>query len=183
MTLMMFLLLLFLLAGLLYALLMRPVGRWRGQRIVTCPANDKPAAVEVDSLHAALSRWSGAQGLQLKACSRQPGRPTCGQHCLAEIAAAPEDCLVRTVVTRWYDGKTCALCGSRFRAIHWLEHEPALLTPASDTVQWSDVRAERLPEVLATHRAVCWNCHVAETFRRQYPDLIVDRGGTHVRTH
>jgi hypothetical protein len=30
-------------------------------------------------------------------------------------------------------------------------------------------------DVLATHRPVCWNCAVAEGFRRAHPELVTDR--------
>ena len=45
-------------AGLLYALLRRPVSeyfRMRGTRVVACPDNERPAAVTVDARHAALT--------------------------------------------------------------------------------------------------------------------------------
>ena len=49
------------------------------------------------------------------------------------------------------------------------------MTNEGVTVEWSDFRPEALPEVLATHWPVCWDCHIAETFRRKYPKLVVDR--------
>jgi hypothetical protein len=42
-------------------------------------------------------------------------------------------------------------------------------------VQWSEIPAEELPEVFETHLPVCWSCHIAETFRREYPKRVVDR--------
>jgi hypothetical protein len=59
------------------------------------------------------------------------------------------------------------------------------MSPDGRTMEWGEVRVEDLPEVLRTHRPVCWNCHVAESFRRQYPDLVIDApprtGGTAAR--
>jgi len=46
---------------------------------------------------------------------------------------------------------------------------------AGRTFEWHEVRPEKVPESLATHQPVCWNCHIAETFRRQFPQLIVER--------
>ena len=40
---------------------------------------------------------------------------------------------------------------------------------------------EKLQEVLATHWPVCWNCHVAETFRREHPELVAHRPETPLR--
>jgi hypothetical protein len=31
-----------------------------------------------------------------------------------------------------------------------------------------------MSDVMRTHEAICWDCHVAETFRRQRPDLVLD---------
>jgi hypothetical protein len=95
--------------------------------------------------------------------------------CLDEIEAAPDGCLVRSTVADWYRGKSCVVCGREFGEIHQLDHQPALMTPDRRTVLWRDIAAERLDDVLATHGPVCWNCHVAETFRREHPDLVVDR--------
>jgi 5-methylcytosine-specific restriction endonuclease McrA len=49
-----------------------------------------------------------------------------------------------------------------------------LIGPDHRTVQWPDVQPERLPEVLANHQPLCWNCHVAESFRQQHPELVID---------
>ena len=51
----------------------------------------------------------------------------------------------------------------------------ALLDPDHRTIEWRQLRPEQLPDVFSTHRPVCWNCHVAETFRRLHPELVVDR--------
>ena len=98
---------------------------------------------------------------------------------LSQIELAPDECLARNMLTRWYGGKRCVFCRRVFTQIHWPDRQPALLTPARTTVEWSEIPAERLPSVLATHRPVCWSCHIAETFRRQHPELVVDRPERH----
>jgi len=147
-------------AALIFAL--TPVVRWyvryRGTRLVTCPETKAPAAVEVDALHFAFSD-DIAKKLRLKECSRWPERENCGQECLRQIEAAPEDCTVRTIVTKWYDDKNCALCGKAIGKIDWLEHKPGVLGPDRKTALWSDFRPEMLPEVMATHQPICWDCH------------------------
>ena len=45
--------------------------------------------------------------LHLKECSRWPERQDCWQDCLQQIKADPENCLVWTIVARWYEGKSC----------------------------------------------------------------------------
>jgi hypothetical protein len=59
--------------------------------------------------------------------------------------------------------------------MHWMNHKPALMGRDHVTVEWNTVPAEILPEVLTTYLPVCWNCHIAETFRRRYPHSVVDR--------
>jgi hypothetical protein len=148
---------------------------FRGTRVITCPETGAPAAVEVDAQHAARTAAHGEPDLRLTSCSRWPERQGCGQECLKQVEAAPADCLVRVIVTRWYAGKSCALCGKPVGEINWLTHEPALLSPERRTIEWGEVSPEQLPAVLATHRPVCWGCHLAEAFRQEHPELVVQR--------
>jgi hypothetical protein len=148
--------------------------RLRGTRIVTCPADQSKAAVEVDARKAATSAVFGSPAFALTGCSHWPERHDCGQQCLKEIQAAPIDCLVRTHLTKWYGGQKCALCQRAFGTIEWHERHPALLAPDKRTLSWADVDAARLDDVLRTHKPVCFDCHVAETFRRMHPELVLD---------
>jgi hypothetical protein len=148
---------------------------FRGQRVVTCPETLQPAGVEVDATHAALTAYRGRLDLRLRTCSRWPERESCGQECLRQIEAAPAECLVRTMLNAFYLGERCAFCGKPFGTIHWHDHKPGLVSPQGRTTEWHEVAAEELPKVLETHRPVCWNCHVAETFRREHPELVVER--------
>lgn len=160
-----------------YILLRKPIREYflmRGDRVVTCPDNRQTVAVTVDAAHAAISAARGFEDLKLESCTRWPEKADCGQECLRQIEASPVDCLVRTQVTRWYTDKTCALCGKALGMIDWTQHKPAVRTPDGTTVEWQDVPPETLPQVFATHAAICWDCHVAETFRRKRPDLVLD---------
>jgi hypothetical protein len=146
--------------------------RYRGTRLVTCPETRAPAAVEVDAAHAAVSAALGTVELRLSECSRWPRQRGCGQECLRQIERAPADCLARTTLARWYEGKPCTFCRQPFGEIHWDDHRPGLRAPDGAVVGWHDVAAETLPHVLATHRPVCWNCLVGETFRRRHPEPV-----------
>jgi hypothetical protein len=148
--------------------------RYRGTRLVECPENAQVVAVELDAVRAARGASVGRKDLRLSECTRWPERQTCGQECLRQIEASPEGCLVRTIVTDWYHGKACVLCGKPLDGIDWYERRPALMGPDNQTVQWPEVPPERLPEILASHKPLCWNCHVAESFRHQHPELVVD---------
>ena len=149
--------------------------KYRGKRVVTCPETRKAVAIEVDARHAGITAAVGYPDLRLKSCTRWPEREDCGQECLLQVELSPQDCLVRNILTSWYAGKHCISCGRKFGEIHLLDHKPALLGPEGKTVEWSDVAPEKVPEVLATHFPVCWDCHITESFCREHPEMIVDR--------
>ena len=108
--------------------------KYRGRRVITCPENRTPAGVLVDTRNAAATGLRKAPELRLSSCSRWPERAGCGQECLSQIAASPEDCLVRNILGKWYEGKNCAICGKRIGDIQWADHKPALLDPDRRTV-------------------------------------------------
>ena len=149
--------------------------KFRGTRLVNCPETKEPAAVEVDAKYAVFTASVGEQGLRLNDCSRWPERQDCGQECLGQIASAPEDCLVRNILTKWYEGRTCVFCAKPLGEIDWLGHKPTLMSHERVTLEWNEIPAEKVPAVLQTHMPVCWDCHIAETFRRRYPERFVDR--------
>ncbi|HBL29823.1 MAG TPA: hypothetical protein DD490_23550 [Acidobacteria bacterium] len=163
-------------AALVFAL--APLGKayWmnRGKRLVTCPETNEPVAVEVDPVDAAFHSFLKTREVHLQSCSRWPEKAGCGQECLAQIEASPNGCLVRSVLAEWCTGKDCAVCG-RGISFEVGQHKPALMSPDRVTKEWADLRVEDLPETLATHRPVCWDCHIVETLYRLHPDLITER--------
>lgn len=144
----------------------------RGKRVVECPATHEPAAVE-------LSRWRPfrTRSHEVRTCSDWPEREGCAQACLREIEGAPDGCRVQTLLTSWYEGQRCAMCGQPFGEIHWMDRPPAFVDSADAIRAWSDVRPEQLPKVLETDRPVCADCSLAARFRREHGDLVVDRPG------
>jgi hypothetical protein len=46
--------------------------KYRGQRVITCPENQRPAGVVVDARHAAATALGKAPELRLASCSRWP---------------------------------------------------------------------------------------------------------------
>src|ERR1051326_403484 len=100
--------------------------KYRGLRLITCPATQEPAAVKVDAKHAALTIF-GNSDLRLKECSYWPERKNCGQQCLHQIEMAPRECLVKNIVAKWYEGKSCVFCHHLIGELNWHEHRPALL--------------------------------------------------------
>ena len=150
--------------------------RYRGTRLITCPENLRTAAVKVAAVDAAT--WftlSGETPLHLATCSRWPEMAGCGQECLSQVETSPEACRVRTIVTNWYEGKHCHFCAGTIENIVWHERPPALRRQNGATVEWKDLRPEDLPDAFANCDAVCFNCHIRETFRRDHEELVVDR--------
>jgi hypothetical protein len=149
--------------------------RYRGDRLITCPENLRPAGVRVDAVHAAASGLLEPEHLRLSDCSRWPERSGCGQHCLSQIAAAPEGCLVRHIVTRWYAGKVCASCGQPFGRLGWNSAQPALQAADKKTVEWKRIPIAQLPELLRSAVPVCFACRMADWLVREHPELALDR--------
>ncbi|HEX2757787.1 MAG TPA: hypothetical protein VHP60_04725, partial [Thermoanaerobaculia bacterium] len=89
---------------LLAVLVLIPIVRvYRGTRLVACPETKRPAAVELDAMHAAFPLLGDEPGrFRLTSCSRWPEKAGCGQECLTEVERDPGACLVRTIVTGWY---------------------------------------------------------------------------------
>jgi len=163
---------------LLAALLGRGVHAWwkfRGRRLVTCPENQRPAGVRLDSPRAALSGLLHAPKLQLAECTRWPEKAGCGQDCLREIESRPADCLVRNIVLEWYAGKSCCSCGRPFGTILAAGAQPAVLDADKSSVEWSEIPVERLRDTLANGKPICFACHMAARMVREHPDLITDR--------
>ena len=169
------------LVGLLAVVLVAALGRlawawnkYRGRRVITCPENQRPAGVTVNAAHAAATALGRSPELRLSTCSRWPERRSCGQECLTQIHASPEDCLIRNILITWYRGKACVSCGRSFGDIEW-SHKPALLTGEKVSLEWDRVSADKIFEVLAASQPLCFACHMANTLVREHPDLAVDR--------
>ncbi len=150
--------------------------RARGKRLVTCPETQCAAAVELDANRAGWKALLGESYMHLHDCSRWPEKQGCAQDCLQQIETLGQGCLVGSIVASWYQGKTCVYCHKPVDKVEeWTGHIPALLGPDEKTVVWGKVPPEKLPEVFEKYQPVCWSCHIAETFRREHPELVTDR--------
>lgn len=159
--------------------------RMRGTRIVICPETERPAAVTVDASHAALGAMREHADVRLSTCSRWPERKDCAQPCTAQIEIAPKQTLVFEILKQWYAGKTCAICRRHIPPLNAVGPKPGLLNFASaahETMTWEEIRPENLPALFDTHLPICSHCQVAEAFRQQFPDLVVERPGPEDRT-
>lgn len=158
--------------------------RMRGRRIVTCPENQQAAAVEVDTAQAVLSAILERPDLRLRSCSRWPERERCHQGCVQQIAAAPHATLSSSALKRFFAGQVCGVCHRTIDDVHVGDQKPGLLNPRTDRIlAWDAIPATRLHMVSRTHVPICSNCHMVETFRREHPDLVVDRHRTMKSSH
>lgn len=153
----------------------KELGVFWGKMLVTCPENHETAAVNVAAGKAALSAMAGVHDVELKTCSRWPEKHDCGQECLADLRKDPESHAVWTIASKWFQGKSCIYCKKPIAPFAHLDHAPALLDQQRKTIEWKEIPAEKLSQVLATALPVCWNCHVVETFRRLHPEKITER--------
>lgn len=150
-------------------LLQRRLGR---DRVVTCPETGCSALVRID-VALAVTSTAGSELAPLSSCSRWAERGGCNQPCLRAAHAPESD--PTALVAAWADGRECATCGKGLEPTGTGTHRVALLQPDAGTREWTDVPAHQLPLALATSLPVCWNCHVASTFRRLHPELVTDR--------
>lgn len=146
--------------------------RLGGDRIVKCPETDRPATVHID-VALAVTSDRGSAPAPLESCSRWSERGNCEQPCL-ESAHLPETS-ASAMVKEWATGRACALCRGPVTESWFTGHHISLLEPTGMTREWVDIGADRLPLALATSLPLCWNCHLAETFRRTHPELVTDR--------
>jgi hypothetical protein len=116
--------------------------------------------VELDGKYGAITGLVGKPILPLQDCSRWPERRSCGRICLQEIEVAPENYLVRNILTKWYENRQCVCCGRAFQAINWFDQGPALVDTARRLIECGDIAAQKLPAALAVDLPVCRECAI-----------------------
>jgi hypothetical protein len=164
--------------GFLLSGVLRAWRSYRGVHIVQCPETRKPAAVRVDTGHFARSAvMNDPPELRLASCSRWPERAGCDQECVPQIERQPVDTRLDTILDDAFANQRCALCGRTIPGVQAIGHKPAFRAEDGRTIPCDQIAPERIEEILATHRLVCWDCDVAETFRREFPDRVIDVPG------
>lgn len=148
-----------------------------GGQVIICPETKKQAMVEVDVRRAAFTSLIGQEEIRLESCWRWPLSENCGQECLLQLEVAPAECLVRSVLMKWYRGKKCGFCRRPFETIGLTDHKPALLNLDGETIEWSAIPISKVDQAMQTYQPVCWDCHIAQRFRQEHPDLVVVRPG------
>jgi hypothetical protein len=90
-----------------------------------------------------------------------------------------QDAATAARLKQFFEGKQCAACSRPIPPVHAGELRPGLLNAsAQEAIAWDDVLAANLASTLETHVAICSNCLIIGTFRRQHPELVVDRHRT-----
>ena len=150
--------------------------RRRGTRVITCPETGETEGVEIAAFRGAVGDVvRPVPNLRLQDCSRWPEKADCDQACIHQIEHALDGCRLQALLERWYEEKACAWCQKKFAEVHWHDHKPALRSPDGMLLEWSDIDPSDVYRVLDTHEAVCWNCFIAQTFREEHSDMVVDR--------
>lgn len=88
----------------------------------------------------------------------------------------PHDAATAAQLKQFFGGKECAACSRPIPPVHAGELHPGLLNATThDAIAWEDIPAADLSATLESHLTICSSCLTAETFRRQYPELVVKR--------
>ena len=157
----------FLVTGLPIALSLQNYYQNRGRQSVTCPETGRSADVEVDRQFAFWMALRGQEHSRVDSCSRWPEKGNCGQECLAQLDASPEN--IDRLLTTWYAGKDCALCARNLTPADWQRSRLALLDGNHKLFELRGITLERLPMILDTMRPLCWSCHQQERARQAVP--------------
>ena len=80
------------------------------------------------------------------------------------------------LLTRFFDGKQCAICKQPIPPVRRMGLKPGLLNPTTrDTHAWNEIPTENLSSALETLLPLCSACGGAESFRQRFRNLVLDR--------
>ena len=136
----------------------------RGRHSVKCPETGQPVDVEVDNRYAFRMALRGQEHSQLSSCTRWPEKGDCGQECLMQLDATPEN--LQRLLTKWMEGKSCAICTRAITADDWKQSRLAVLNHDNELFELRDLPAEDLQMALEHTRPLCWKCHQQEHERQ-----------------
>jgi hypothetical protein len=150
--------------------------RSRGTRVVICPQTLEPVSVTLDRGHAAVTAVWEDDDLKLATCTRWPLPVECDQACVSQIAKRGDETRPAAIAAHLFDGQRCAICRLAIDPVDPAALPPGLLDPVThDVAAWNEIPPERLRDEFKIRRALCANCTLAESFRRRFPDRVVDR--------
>ena len=166
-----------LVTGLPVALSLQNYYKNRGRQSVVCPDSRESVDVEVDRKFAFLAALRGQEHSRLESCTRWPEKGDCGQECLAQLDPSPEN--IERLLTKWYEGKSCAICTRSLSPSDWRRSRLAVLNQQGKLFELREMTLERLQSALERMRPLCWNCHQEERARHPVTPRILkgDRHG------
>jgi hypothetical protein len=146
----------------------------RGRKAVKCPDTGQTADVEIDHSFALKSAMRGQEHSRVQSCSRWPQDGECGQECLVQIDASPEN--LERLFARSLAGSTCAMCTREITPSDWRQARLGVLNQKQQLLELRDMSVDNLQSTLQDSRPLCWTCHQEERVRQVIP-LHVMRGG------
>ena len=142
----------------------------RGRQAAVCPGSGEAVNVEVDNAYAFRTALDGLEHSRLKSCSHWPEQGDCGQECLAQVDASPEN--VERLLSMWYEGKSCAICTRSLQPSDWQRSRVGLLNEHYRRVEMRQIYPDNLQAALRQMRPLCWSCHLEERARQAVPDRL-----------
>src|SRR5205085_6894694 len=133
--------------------------------VVVCPDTRRPAAVTIDIGHAMATAVWEKPDLRLATCSRWPEGQDCDQLCAGQIEGTPSETRPKALAARFFAGRRCAICQRSIDPLSVITLQPGFMDPQTREVQaWNEVAPQDLPGAIASRRALCSNCTLAESF-------------------
>lgn len=139
----------------------------RGRRAAICPESGEPVNIEADNEYALRTALHGLEHSRLKSCSRWPEKGDCGQECLAQVEASPEN--VERLLTMWFEGKSCAICARSLKPTDWQRSRLGMLNLQHKLVEMRQIYPFELQAAVEYMRPLCWSCHQEERARQAVP--------------
>lgn len=95
------------------------------------------------------------------------------------VRSNPHDAATTAQLKQFFGGKQCASCSRPIPPVHAGQLRPGLLNANThEAIAWEAIPAANLSTTLESHVSICSNCLIIETFRREHPELVVDRRRT-----
>jgi hypothetical protein len=145
----------------------------RGRKAVKCPDTWQTADVEIDHSFVLESAMRGQERSRVQLCSHWPQNAECGQECLVQIDASPEN--LERLFARSLAGSTCAICTRQITPSDWRQGRLGVFDQKQQLLELRDMSVADLQSTLQDSRALCWKCHQEERVRQVVP-LHVMRG-------
>lgn len=135
------------------------LNRYRGPRVVACPADGKIVGIEIDAKRAASSDVRGrGEDYQVTKCSSWPEREGCAQGCTKQLEGNPDETLLRPKLAEWYSSHECALCGQPIHVLPPDRRGPGFLAENQQKIGWDELPLQDFPAALAKHAPLCAHC-------------------------